>query len=104
MYSCRTAGRKTNLQGQGVSLPDRLYAFDVDNALRKSYIEQLNLILQTLGMPDDETLMRIGSEKASSSIRGGDESPLIIHRSGLRVHSNIAPLRESAFRSFVPQC
>jgi hypothetical protein len=37
----------------------------VDDNLCNSYIEQLSLILQTLGKPDDETLARIGSEKVS---------------------------------------
>ncbi|KAJ9120728.1 hypothetical protein QFC22_002659 [Naganishia vaughanmartiniae] len=34
-----------------------------------SYIEQLNLILQTLGIPEDATLARIGSDKACAYIR-----------------------------------
>ncbi|GHJ84446.1 hypothetical protein NliqN6_0848 [Naganishia liquefaciens] len=35
----------------------------------KDYIEQLNLILQILGMPDEATLTAIGSEKACAYIR-----------------------------------
>ncbi|KAJ9105485.1 hypothetical protein QFC21_001856 [Naganishia friedmannii] len=35
----------------------------------KDYIEQLNLILQTLGIPGDATLARIGSDKACAYIR-----------------------------------
>ncbi|KAJ9112346.1 hypothetical protein QFC19_000766 [Naganishia cerealis] len=35
----------------------------------KDYIEQLNLILQTLGIPGDATLERIGSDKACAYIR-----------------------------------
>lgn len=34
-----------------------------------SYIDQLNLILQTLGTPDESTLDRVGSERACQYIR-----------------------------------
>ncbi|CDZ97124.1 cog complex component [Phaffia rhodozyma] len=35
----------------------------------KDYVDQLNLILSVLGTPDDETLNRVGSEKACKYIR-----------------------------------
>jgi len=35
----------------------------------RSYIDQLNLILQTLGTPDESTLDRVGSERACQYIR-----------------------------------
>jgi hypothetical protein len=34
-----------------------------------SYIDQLDLILKTLGTPDEATLDRVGSEKACAYIR-----------------------------------
>lgn len=34
-----------------------------------SYVDQLNLILSVLGTPDDETLTRVGSDKACKYIR-----------------------------------
>lgn len=36
-----------------------------------SYIEQLSLILQTLGVPDEETLARIGSDKVGLRASNG---------------------------------
>ncbi|OCF39165.1 CMGC/MAPK protein kinase [Kwoniella heveanensis CBS 569] len=35
----------------------------------KDYVDQVNLILGVLGTPDDETLMRVGSEKANAYIK-----------------------------------
>ncbi|KAG9009022.1 hypothetical protein FRB94_012659 [Tulasnella sp. JGI-2019a] len=35
----------------------------------KDYVDQLNLILKTLGTPDEKTIQRIGSEKAQAYIR-----------------------------------
>ncbi|WWD19625.1 hypothetical protein CI109_104087 [Kwoniella shandongensis] len=35
----------------------------------KDYVDQLNLILETLGTPDDETLAKVGSEKACAYIK-----------------------------------
>lgn len=40
----------------------------------RSYVDQLNLILSVLGTPDDETLTRVGSEKAGKYIRSLDPS------------------------------
>ncbi|WVF73096.1 hypothetical protein IAT40_007915 [Kwoniella sp. CBS 6097] len=35
----------------------------------KDYVDQVNLILSVLGTPDDETLLRVGSEKANAYIK-----------------------------------
>ncbi|CAG8484764.1 9859_t:CDS:10 [Paraglomus occultum] len=41
----------------------------------RDYVDQLNKILNILGTPDEETLSRVGSEKAQEYIRGLPEMP-----------------------------
>lgn len=43
----------------------------------RDYVDQLNQILSVLGSPDDETLTRIGSERAQAYIRSLPKLPRI---------------------------
>lgn len=54
-------------------------------------MEQLNLILEVVGTPSEETLVSIGSEKVGEA---GYEIEIIeTDEPGLRVHAHIASLR-----------
>jgi hypothetical protein len=71
LYPRRIARREAIVQGQGVrfaSLRDdrQNKQLKVDIVDANSYIDQLNLILQTLGTPSDETVNRVASEKVSA--------------------------------------
>jgi len=73
MYLGRVARRQAPFQGQRVSIISHFaqtpnYA-DRPALLYFSYIDQLNLILQTLGTPEEATLDRVGSERACQYIR-----------------------------------
>jgi mitogen-activated protein kinase 7 len=54
----------------------------------RDYVDQLNQILSVLGTPDDETLSRIGSERAQMYVRSLPYMPKVPFA---QVYSNASP-------------
>jgi len=80
MHLGRITRRQAPIQGERVSgvlvlLNSRLCSSFF--LLVSSYIDQLNLILQTLGTPEEATLDRVGSERACQYIRSLPKSEKI---------------------------
>lgn len=79
LYFRRAVGRQAIVQGTGLSV---LLAHPLPRlrpTLLSSFtdVDQLNQILQILGTPDDETLRRIGSDRALLYIRSLPTTPKV---------------------------